>query len=84
MHARIAVIHAIKRNEAPPPFLETGKQSHWGKRKLKRDYEELDLYTALEKSKAVARAGSARNLWMLCKLELPAPEINSPAFGDRI
>jgi len=37
MHARIAVIQALKRNETPPPFLETGKQSHWGKRKLKRD-----------------------------------------------
>ena len=37
MHARIAVIQALKRNETPPPLVETGKQSHWGKRKLKRD-----------------------------------------------
>ena len=37
MHARIAVIQALKRNEPPPPFAELAKQSHWGKRKLKRD-----------------------------------------------
>ena len=37
MHARIAVIQALKRNDPPPPLLEPGKQFHWGKRKLKRD-----------------------------------------------
>jgi hypothetical protein len=37
MHARTAAIQALKRNEFPPPFIESGKQFHWGKRKLKRD-----------------------------------------------
>jgi hypothetical protein len=28
MHAKIAVIQALKRNDAPPPLRESGKQSH--------------------------------------------------------
>jgi hypothetical protein len=28
MHARIAVIQALERNDAPPPLRESGKQSH--------------------------------------------------------
>ena len=34
--ARIAVLRALHRNDPPPPFSDR-KDTHWGKRKLKRD-----------------------------------------------
>lgn len=37
MHARIAVIQALKRNDGPRVFDPSRKDTHWGKRKLKRD-----------------------------------------------
>jgi hypothetical protein len=36
MHAGIAAIRALQRNDVPPPLLEF-RNSHWGKRQLKRD-----------------------------------------------
>jgi hypothetical protein len=36
MHARIAMLQAIHHNEAPV-FKTDRKETHWGKRKLKRD-----------------------------------------------
>ena len=35
MHARIATRQALQRNDAPPAFTDR-KETHWGKRRLKR------------------------------------------------
>ena len=37
MLARMAILRALNRDDPRPPFEPSGKKTHWGKRKLKRD-----------------------------------------------